>query len=113
MKLATLMGGRDGTLVVVSRDLTRCRAVPEIAATLQAALDDWEVCEPRLRAVSYSLGSTDATFMPAGVETMTQASASKRWTIAGGFGGSSASHAALAAHTVAEAARTNEGIAMM
>ena len=56
---------------------------------------------------------TDATFMPAGVETMTQASASKRWTIAGGFGGSSASHAALAAHTVAEAARTNEGIAMM
>lgn len=64
MKLATLMGGRDGTLVVVSRDLTRCRAVPEIAATLQAALDDWEVCEPRLRAVSYSLGSTDATFMP-------------------------------------------------
>ncbi|MCK2086917.1 hypothetical protein MXC99_02955, partial [Thauera aromatica] len=29
MKLATLKhGGRDGTLVVVSRDLTRCRAVP-------------------------------------------------------------------------------------
>ena len=38
MKLATLkQGGRDGTLVVVSRDLMRCRAVPAIARTLQAA----------------------------------------------------------------------------
>ena len=37
MKLATLkQGGRDGTLVVVSRDLTRCRAVPAIARTLQS-----------------------------------------------------------------------------
>ena len=35
MKLASLKrGGRDGTLVVVSRDLTRCAAVPEIAPTL-------------------------------------------------------------------------------
>ncbi len=43
MKLATLKNGtRDGELVVVSRDLARCVAVPEIARTLQAALDDWE-----------------------------------------------------------------------
>ena len=50
MKLATLkQGGRDGTLVVVSRDLTRCRAVPAIARTLQAALDDWAGTEPQLR----------------------------------------------------------------
>ncbi len=42
MKLATLQqGGRDGTLVVVSRDLRRCRAVPAIARTLLAAMDDW------------------------------------------------------------------------
>ncbi|MBL8805588.1 MAG: fumarylacetoacetate hydrolase family protein [Rhodospirillales bacterium] len=42
MKLATLKeGGRDGTLVVVSRDLTRCVKAPRIAATLRAALDDW------------------------------------------------------------------------
>jgi len=42
MKLATLKaGGRDGALVVVSRDLQRCRRVPAIARTLQAALDDW------------------------------------------------------------------------
>ncbi len=49
MKLATLKeGGRDGTLVVVSRDLTRCQRVPGIAATLQAALDDWVRCAPQL-----------------------------------------------------------------
>ena len=43
MKLATLKeGGRDGTLVVVSRDLTRCQTVADIARTLQQALDDWD-----------------------------------------------------------------------
>ena len=43
MKLATRNDGtRDGELVVVSRDLARCVAVPEIARTLQAALDDWD-----------------------------------------------------------------------
>ncbi|AYH43487.1 fumarylacetoacetate hydrolase family protein [Azoarcus sp. DN11] len=58
MKLATLkQGGRDGTLVVVSRDLTRCRAVPAIARTLQAALDDWGDCEPQLRQVYEALNS--------------------------------------------------------
>ncbi|MBI1244442.1 MAG: 2-keto-4-pentenoate hydratase [Alphaproteobacteria bacterium] len=42
MKLATLKeGGRDGTLVVVSRDLKRCVKAPRIASTLRAALDDW------------------------------------------------------------------------
>ncbi|MGA0582664.1 MAG: fumarylacetoacetate hydrolase family protein [Castellaniella sp.] len=51
MKLATLKNeSRDGRLVVVSRDLTQCVAVPEIAPTLQAALDDWEACLPGLRA---------------------------------------------------------------
>ena len=34
MKLASLKaGGRDGTLAVVSRDLSRCNAVPHIAPT--------------------------------------------------------------------------------
>lgn len=42
MKLATLdEGGRDGTLVVVSRDLSRCVKAPRVASTLRAALDDW------------------------------------------------------------------------
>lgn len=54
MKLASLRHGRDGRLVVVSRDLTRAVAVPGIAATLQAALDDWATAAPELNAV-YSL----------------------------------------------------------
>ena len=58
MKLATLQqGGRDGTLVVVSRDLARCRAVPAIARTLLAALDDWAAVEPQLRQVYEALNS--------------------------------------------------------
>ena len=58
MKLATLkQGGRDGTLVVVNRALTHCRAVPAIARTLQAALDDWQACEPQLRQVYEALNS--------------------------------------------------------
>ncbi len=49
MKLATLKrGGRDGRLVVVSRDLSRCQLVPGIATTLQSALDDWQSVAPRL-----------------------------------------------------------------
>ncbi len=51
MKLATRDDGtRDGELRVVSRDGTRWAAVPDVARTLQAALDDWERCEPALRA---------------------------------------------------------------
>lgn len=58
MKLATLKaGGRDGTLAVVSRDLTVCRPVPAIARTLQAALDDWDAVEPQLRQVYEALNS--------------------------------------------------------
>jgi fumarylacetoacetate (FAA) hydrolase len=41
MKLASLNQGRDGLLLVVSRDLCWAVAVPGIAHTLQAALDDW------------------------------------------------------------------------
>ena len=56
MKLATLkQGGRDGTLVVVSRDLARCQAVGEVATSLQAALDDWEQVAPGLAAVYEAL----------------------------------------------------------
>lgn len=62
MKLASLKeGGRDGTLVVVSRDLGRCTAVAEIAPTLQAALDDWASAEGPLRAVAERL---DAGALP-------------------------------------------------
>lgn len=60
MKLATLKrGGRDGTLVVVNRALTHCRPVPDIARTLQAALDDWESLEAPLRQAYDALNSGD------------------------------------------------------
>ncbi|MEL7197693.1 MAG: fumarylacetoacetate hydrolase family protein [Pseudomonadota bacterium] len=53
MKLATLNDGtRDGKLVVVSKDLTRCCAAGYIAPTLQAALDDWEHVAPNLELLS-------------------------------------------------------------
>ena len=53
MKLATLRNGtRDGALAVVSKDLTRAIVVPNIAATLQGALDRWAETEPLLRAVA-------------------------------------------------------------
>ena len=49
MKLASLKHCRDGRLLVVSRDLSRAVEVPEIASTLQSALDNWSAVEPRLQ----------------------------------------------------------------
>jgi fumarylacetoacetate (FAA) hydrolase len=51
MKLASLKSGRDGALVVVSRDLSRSVAVPHIAMTMQHALDHWSEAAPRLMRV--------------------------------------------------------------
>lgn len=51
MKLASLkQGGRDGELVVVSRDLTQAVRVRDFAPTLQRALDDWRAVAPMLEA---------------------------------------------------------------
>ncbi len=62
MKLGSLKsGGRDGTLVVVDRKLQRAVAVPDLAATLQAALDDWARVAPELEDVYSSLNSDPAT----------------------------------------------------
>ena len=55
MKLASLKDGRDGRLVVVSRDLTRCLPADDIAPTLQSALDDWKTKRPALEALSARL----------------------------------------------------------
>jgi fumarylacetoacetate (FAA) hydrolase len=52
MKLASLKHGRDGTLVVVSRDLKQCVSAAEIAPTLQSALDHWAETAPQLGWVS-------------------------------------------------------------
>ncbi len=55
MKLASLKSGRDGRLVVVNKTMKRYTTVTEIAPTLQAALDNWSTCEPRLREISHAL----------------------------------------------------------
>jgi fumarylacetoacetate (FAA) hydrolase len=55
MKLASLKSGRDGRLVVVSRDLSRCADASAVAATLQAALDDWDAAAPRLTEIADAL----------------------------------------------------------
>jgi fumarylacetoacetate (FAA) hydrolase len=58
MKLATLKNGtRDGQLAVVSRDLAHCVTVPEIARTLQGALDDWSEVVPALGAIATELNA--------------------------------------------------------
>ena len=55
MKLASLKGGRDGRLVVVSNDLAWFTEAHHIAPTLQAALDHWEGSGPALRGLAESL----------------------------------------------------------
>jgi fumarylacetoacetate (FAA) hydrolase len=55
MKLASLKHGRDGRLVVVSRDLTRATDAFIIVPTLQAALDDWRRCGPALADLAEQL----------------------------------------------------------
>jgi fumarylacetoacetate (FAA) hydrolase len=61
MKLATLkQGGRDGTLVVTSRDLAKAVPVSDIARTLQAALEDWGNAAPRLNRVYELLNASHA-----------------------------------------------------
>ena len=64
MKLASLKQGRDGRLLVVSRDLGRAVPASGIAPTLQAALDDWDDTAPRLEELAEELeaGTADGSF---------------------------------------------------
>ena len=60
MKLATLKNNtRDGQLVVVSRTLDKAVAVNDIAATLQAALDNWDEISPKLAEVYQALNNNE------------------------------------------------------
>jgi len=59
MKLASLKHGRDGRLVVVSRDLGRYLPADDVAATLQAALDNWNSARPALEAIAAKLEAGD------------------------------------------------------
>jgi len=65
MKLGSLKeGGRDGTLIVVSRDLARGVRATGIADTLQRALEDWSNAAPRLNSLAAALeaGTADGAF---------------------------------------------------
>ena len=64
MKLASLKHGRDGRLVVVSRDLARATDASAVAATLQAALDDWDAAAPRLTEIADALDAGRIAHMP-------------------------------------------------
>lgn len=56
MKLATMRNGRpDGQLVVLSADRSRVVSAGRIAASLQAALDDWSNAAPALTALAAQL----------------------------------------------------------
>jgi len=58
MKLASLKaGGRDGSLVVVSRNLKHFVSAADISPTLQGALDNWQQAAPRLNARYAELNS--------------------------------------------------------
>jgi fumarylacetoacetate (FAA) hydrolase len=64
MKLASLAGGRDGRLAVVSRDLTRATLAQGVAGTMQDALDDWARTKPALEALARELEAGRAKSMP-------------------------------------------------
>ncbi|WP_175649673.1 fumarylacetoacetate hydrolase family protein [Pseudomonas sp. Marseille-P9899] len=55
MKLASRRSGRDGALLVVSRDLSRAVEAGAIAPTLQNALDNWATVQPALDALYQAL----------------------------------------------------------
>jgi len=56
MKLASLKeGGRDGTLIVVNRELKRAVRATNVAPTLQNALDNWTALSPKLAALAEEL----------------------------------------------------------
>src|SRR5438132_2244384 len=55
MKLASLKRGRDGQLLVVSRDLARATDASHVVPSLQAALDDWNAAAPRLQEIADAL----------------------------------------------------------
>lgn len=61
MKLGSLKeGGRDGTLIVVSRNLSRAVRAPGVVNTMQRALEDWSNTAPRLNALSERLNAGEA-----------------------------------------------------
>jgi fumarylacetoacetate (FAA) hydrolase len=64
VKLASLKGGRDGRLVVVSRDLTRAIGAAAVAPSLQAALDEWDRAGPGLARIAARLNASHSLGFP-------------------------------------------------
>ena len=64
MKLGSLKDGRDGRLVVVSRDLKTAVEARHIVPTLQGALDEWATYAPLLHKLSDAVnaGEVSGTF---------------------------------------------------
>lgn len=60
MKLASIDNQtRDGKLVVVNKDLTKAIAVPQIASTMQFAMDHWKEVENELKKIYHQLNTGD------------------------------------------------------
>lgn len=56
MKLGTLKSDRrDGDLIVVSQDNTRAARASEVAPSLRQAVENWQICKPKLEALSRQL----------------------------------------------------------
>src|SRR4051812_37263994 len=60
MKLASLKGGKNGRLIVVSRNLQTAMGAEAIAPTLLDALERWAECEPGLTALYEQLNAGTA-----------------------------------------------------
>ena len=64
MKLASLKYKRDGKLMIIDRQLERATDASDIAPTLQAALDDWTVLAPKLKARAQALEEKTLPHIP-------------------------------------------------
>lgn len=60
MKLGSLKKGRDGELIVVSRDLQQAVRAGGIASTMQQALENWSEAAPKLEALYRDLNDGKA-----------------------------------------------------
>lgn len=61
MKLGSLKeGGRDGTLIVVSRDLSQAVRAIDVAPSLREALENWDQAAPQLEALSKAVNAGKA-----------------------------------------------------
>jgi fumarylacetoacetate (FAA) hydrolase len=60
MKLASMRSGRDGELIIVSKDLRMAVKASTIAPTMQYALDNWDTLNPALERLYRALNQGDA-----------------------------------------------------